>query len=154
MRLALAQHSVAAPTDAPFEEQRRALHLRITKAAEVAAASQCQILCTQECWPMPFAFCTREKRWCELAEEASEEGSSTKLCLDLATTHSLVIVNCILERDAKNQDTVWNTAVVVDGVNHQPAVVLGKQRKMHIPRVGDFNESTFYEPGSEAHGHR
>ena len=103
---------------------------------------------------MPFAFCTREKRWCEFAEEATERGASTTLCLELATRHRLVIVNCILERDSTKLDTVWNTAVVVDGVNHSPAVVLGKQRKMHIPRVGDFNESTFYEPGSDEHGHR
>ena len=154
MRLALAQHSIVSPTDAPFSEQLHALHARVAKAAEVAAASNCQILCTQECWTMPFAFCTREKKWCEFAEEAAEEGASTRLCLDLATKHRLVVINSILERVSRDLDTVWNTADVVDGVNHSPAVVVGKQRKMHIPRVGDFNESTFYEPGSDAHGHR
>jgi hypothetical protein len=30
-----------------------------------------QILCLQEAWPMPFAFCTREKEvWCEFSEDA------------------------------------------------------------------------------------
>jgi beta-ureidopropionase len=30
-----------------------------------------QVLCLQEAWPMPFAFCTREKApWLEFAEDA------------------------------------------------------------------------------------
>lgn len=30
-------------------------------------------------------------------------------------------------------------------------VVLGKHRKNHIPRVGDFNESTYYYEGNTGH---
>ena len=89
----------------------------------------------------PFAFCTREKHpWCEFAESA-ETGATTKLCKELAKKHNCVIVSPILERDENDGDTLWNTAVVIG--NHGNYV--GKSRKNHIPRVGDFNESTYRE---------
>lgn len=59
----------------------------------------------------------------------------------------MVIVSPILERDETHNDTIWNTAVVID--NHGD--VLGKHRKNHIPRVGDFNESTYYVEGNTGH---
>lgn len=59
----------------------------------------------------------------------------------------MVIISPILERDEIHNDTIWNTAVVID--NHGD--VLGKHRKNHIPRVGDFNESTYYVEGNTGH---
>lgn len=61
--------------------------------------------------------------------------------------HNMVIVSPILERDEDHGDTIWNTAVVID--NHGD--VLGKHRKNHIPRIGDFNESTYYMEGNTGH---
>ena len=29
--------------------------------------------------------------------------------------------------------------------------IIGKHRKNHIPRVGDFNESTYYMEGEDGH---
>lgn len=57
----------------------------------------------------------------------------------------MVILSPILERDEK--DMIWNTCVIIDN-NGQ---VLGKHRKNHIPRVGDFNESTYYMEGNTGH---
>lgn len=57
----------------------------------------------------------------------------------------MVIISPILERD--NSDVIWNTAVVIDNNGK----VLGKHRKNHIPRVGDFNESTYYFEGNTGH---
>ena len=48
----------------------------------------------------------------------------------------MVIVSPILERDELHHGTLWNTAVVVSNTGK----VMGKTRKNHIPRVGDFNE--------------
>lgn len=48
----------------------------------------------------------------------------------------MVVVSPILERDEIHGGTLWNTAVVVSNTG----TVLGKSRKNHIPRVGDFNE--------------
>lgn len=94
---------------------------------------------------MPFAFCTREKYpWCEFAEDA-EKGPTTEALSPVAQRHNMVIVSPILERDEK--DVIWNTAVLIgpDGK------VIGKHRKNHIPRVGDFNESTYYMEGNTGH---
>lgn len=47
----------------------------------------------------------------------------------------MVVVSPILERDDLHS-TLWNTAVVISNSGK----VLGKSRKNHIPRIGDFNE--------------
>ena len=48
----------------------------------------------------------------------------------------MVVVSPILERDDSHNGLLWNTAVVISNTG----AVLGKTRKNHIPRVGDFNE--------------
>lgn len=94
---------------------------------------------------MPFAFCTRERLpWTEYGESA-EEGVTTRFLQELAKRYSMVIISPILERDAA--DVFWNTAVVI-GNNGE---LLGKSRKNHIPRVGDFNESTYYMESTLGH---
>ncbi|XP_058244997.1 beta-ureidopropionase isoform X2 [Hemibagrus wyckioides] len=65
----------------------------------------------------------------------------------LAKKYNMVIVSPILERDEIHGGTLWNTAVVVSNTG----TVLGKSRKNHIPRVGDFNESTYYMEGNTDH---
>lgn len=59
----------------------------------------------------------------------------------------MVIVSSILERDEDHGDTIWNTCVVISNNGR----VMGKSRKNHIPRVGDFNESTYYMEGNLGH---
>lgn len=59
----------------------------------------------------------------------------------------MVVVSPVLERDSDHGDVLWNTAVVVAS----SGAVLGKTRKNHIPRVGDFNESTYYMEGNLGH---
>ncbi|KAG7171774.1 Beta-ureidopropionase-like [Homarus americanus] len=147
VRVGVIQNSIAAETTAPVSEQRAALHEKITHMTEAAALCGVNILCYQEAWTMPFAFCTREKQpWCEFAESA-ESGPTTQLCQELARKHNMVIVSPILERDSIHGDTLWNTAVVVSNTGYY----LGKSRKNHIPRVGDFNESTYYMEGDTGH---
>lgn len=86
-------------------------------------------------------MCTRQRYpWVEFSEPI--EGESTQLLRSLAKQHGLVIVSSILERE-KIKETIHNSAVVID--NH--GNILGKQEKVHIPRVGDFNESTYYMEG-------
>lgn len=58
------------------------------------------------------------------------------LSFQLAKKHDMVVVSPILERDREHGDVLWNTAVVISN----SGAVLGKTRKNHIPRVGDFNE--------------
>jgi beta-ureidopropionase len=111
-----------------------------------AGALGTNILCLQEAWTMPFAFCTREKTpWLEFAEAV--DGPSTQRLAVLARKYNMVIVSPILERDDAHGETLHNTAVVIG--NH--GNIIGSHRKNHIPRVGDFNESTYYMEGNTGH---
>lgn len=79
---------------------------------------------------MPFAFCTREKHWCEFAEPAAS-GPSTQLLSGLARKHNMVIISPILERDEEHGETIWNTAVVIGNNGN----VIGKHRKVRRGRA-------------------
>lgn len=61
---------------------------------------------------------------------------SLSVYVQAAKKYNMVIVSPILERDESHSGTLWNTAVVVSNSGK----VMGKSRKNHIPRVGDFNE--------------
>ncbi|CAM6126582.1 unnamed protein product [Calypogeia fissa] len=145
-RVGLVQNAIVLPTTAPFQHQMEALRARVGTIIAAAGEAGVNVLCLQEAWTMPFAFCTREKVWCEFAESA-EDGESTKFIQQLAHRYKMVIISPILERDAAHGDILWNTAVVVG--NH--GNIIGKHRKNHIPRVGDFNESTYYMEGNTGH---
>ncbi|KAF7987750.1 hypothetical protein HCN44_003613 [Aphidius gifuensis] len=147
VRIGLIQNSIVLPTNSPINDQRNALHNHIENIINSARDCGINILCLQEAWTMPFAFCTREKYpWMEFAEDA-ETGPSTLFLSKIARAHKMIIISPILERDSVHGDTVWNTCVVID----VDGKVLGKHRKNHIPRVGDFNESTYYFEGDTGH---
>lgn len=78
----------------------------------------------QEAWTMPFAFCTREKSWCEFAEHVN--GESTQFLQDLARKYNMVIVSPILERDIVHGETMWNTAIIIGNQGN----IIGKHRKV------------------------
>ncbi|EFX74852.1 hypothetical protein DAPPUDRAFT_306977 [Daphnia pulex] len=147
VRVGLIQNSIVLPTTDPVSAQRDALLAKIGQIIGVAHQSGVNIVCMQEAWNMPFAFCTREKHpWCEFAESA-EKGPTTVFLQDLAKRYNMVIISSILERDEDHGDTIWNTCVVISNTGN----VMGKSRKNHIPRVGDFNESTYYMEGNLGH---
>ncbi|KAF2880411.1 hypothetical protein ILUMI_25768 [Ignelater luminosus] len=147
VRIGAFQNKLPLPPTTPITDQRNALYKLAENAISIAAQAKVNIFCFQEAWNMPFAFCTREKQpWCEYAESA-ESGPTTKFLQELARQHNMVIINSILERDEIHGDVMWNTSVVID--NHGD--VLGKHRKNHIPRVGDFNESMYYMEGNTGH---
>ncbi|GAB1866018.1 Beta-ureidopropionase [Camponotus japonicus] len=147
VRVGLIQHKIVLPTTQPILNQRDAIYKKIASYIARAAQYNVQILCFQEAWNMPFAFCTREKYpWCEFAEEA-ETGPTTIFLSKFAKEYNMVIISPILERDSADGDTIWNTCVVIN----KDGKVLGKHRKNHIPRIGDFNESTYYMEGNTGH---
>lgn len=145
VRIGAIQNQIVLPTDKPVFEQVKAIHERLKVIIDMAAQTDVNVLCLQEAWTMPFAFCTREKHpWTQFAESA-ESGPTTAFLQELAKKHNMVIISPILERD--QQDVLWNTAVVISNTGN----VIGKSRKNHIPRVGDFNESTYYMEGNTGH---
>jgi len=147
VKIGLIQHSIVLPTTDPISEQAAAIREKVGRLIDIAGNNGVNVICLQEAWTMPFAFCTREKRpWLEFAESA-EDGPSTQFLRQKAKQHNMVIVSPILERDETHQGTIWNTAVIISNSGN----VIGKDRKVHIPRVGDFNESTYYMEGDLGH---
>jgi beta-ureidopropionase len=147
VRIGLIQNSIAAPTTAPIKDQYLGIQEKVGQMIDAAGAMGVNVICLQEAWTMPFAFCTREKYpWLEFAESA-EDGPSTQFLKAKAREHNMVIVSPILERDAVHGGTIWNTAVIIGNNGN----VIGKSRKNHIPRVGDFNESTYYMESQMGH---
>ena len=146
VRIGVIQNQIIESTSAPVEDQYQALADRIGEIIEVAGAMGVNVLGLQEAWTMPFAFCTREKQpWLEFAEPV--DGPSTQFLQGLAKKHNMVIVSPILERDDAHGGTIHNTAVVIGNRGN----IIGSHRKNHIPRVGDFNESTYYMEGEDGH---
>jgi|GEM_PF-130506 len=146
VRIGAIQTRIVEPTTAPVETQFQALCARTEELVHAAAAMGCNVLGLQEAWTMPFAFCTREKHpWLEFAEPV--DGPSTRFLARLARMYDMVIVSPILERDEVHGGTIHNTAVVIGNRGN----VIGFHRKNHIPRVGDFNESTYYMEGNTGH---
>jgi len=147
VRIGLIQNQIQRPTTDPVFEQYKAIEQRVETMIDAAAKMGVNIICFQEAWTMPFAFCTREKQpWMEFAMDA-KTGEATKFCQRMAKKHNMVIVSPILERDSVHSDTIWNTAVVIGNNGN----VIGISRKNHIPRVGDFNESTYYMESTLGH---
>jgi len=147
VKIGLIQNKIVLPTDAPIQDQISGLFRRVGTMIEAAGRAGVNILCLQEAWTMPFAFCTREKHpWTQFSEPA-ETGASTMFLSELAARYRMVIISPILERDEDHGDTLWNTAVIIDHTGRY----VGKTRKNHIPRVGDFNESTYYMEGNTGH---
>lgn len=50
VRVGIIQHSVVLPTDSPINEQRDAIHDKISKYVEHAANCRVNIVCLQEAW--------------------------------------------------------------------------------------------------------
>jgi beta-ureidopropionase len=146
VRIGAIQAQIVKPTTAPVEAQYDAIRDRHEEMIHAAGEMGTNVLCLQEAWTMPFAFCTREKEpWLEFAEPV--DGPSTQFLANLARRYNMVIVSPILERDETHGDTIHNTAVVIGNRGN----VIGYHRKNHIPRVGDFNESTYYMEGNTGH---
>lgn len=147
VKVAVVQNAIVAPTTATVDEQYEALERRIGQLVDVAGKGGANILCLQETWHCPFFMCTREKQpWCEFAEDPVT-GRPTRFLQRKALEYNMVIVSPILERDEAHQDLIWNTAVVIG--NH--GNVIGKHRKVHIPRINDFNEANYYLEGPFEH---
>lgn len=114
VKVGLIQNQIVKPTTESVLDQRQALFERIGRMIDVAARCGVNILCLQEAWTMPFAFCTREKLpWTEFAEPADETGASTKFLSNLAKKYGMVIISPILEREEKRGGILWNTSVII-----------------------------------------
>lgn len=95
VKVAAIQNQIVEPTDSPVEKQRDAIHKRVTQLIEAAARAGANIICMQECWTMPFSFCTRERLpWVELAESA-ENGPTTKLLSEVCLINACIFSDLV-----------------------------------------------------------
>ncbi len=78
VRIGAIQNKIVLPTTEPVYRQREAIFQRVEIMIKAAALCGVNIVCLQEAWNMPFAFCTREKQpWMEFAENPNS-GPTTK----------------------------------------------------------------------------
>jgi len=135
------------PCDGTLKEQYDAIVARTDTLLNAAGKLGANIVLLQECWTCPFFFATREKYpYVELAE-CARTGPSAQFIKKKAKELNMVIISPIMERDLNHSGRIWNTAVVFGNTGNY----IGKHRKNHIPRVGDFNEATYYTEGDSGH---
>ncbi len=109
---------------------------------EQAAKQKVQILCFQELFNGPYFCAEQTTKWYDFTEPVPE-GRTTKLFMDLAKKHGMVIVLPVYEREMDG--VYYNTAAVIDA----DGTYLGKYRKNHIPQVAPgFWEKYYFKPGN------
>ncbi len=109
---------------------------------EEAAGKGVQILCLQELFNGPYFCAEQNTKWYEMTERIPD-GPTTRLFMDLAKKHKMVIVLPIYEEDMTG--VYYNTAAVIDADGEY----LGKYRKQHIPHTHPgFWEKFYFKPGN------
>ncbi|KAM4049159.1 beta-ureidopropionase [Anomaloglossus baeobatrachus] len=140
IRVGLIQNKIQLPTSSPVAEQVNALHRRIAEIVEVAAMCDVNIVCFQEAWTMPFAFCTRERLpWTEFAESA-ENGATTKFCQEVKLIESLWPIEA---RNAAIANHCFTCAINRVGTEHfENEFTSGDGKKAHHD-FGHFYGSSY-----------
>ena len=131
VKIALLQASCSS---GPEENLRKTL-----AAAEKAAQSGAQIICTQELFRSQYFCQTENHDNFKLAEPIP--GPSTEAFQELAKKRQVVIIASLFEKRASG--LYHNTAVVIDADGR----LLGSYRKMHIPDDPLYYEKFYFTPG-------
>ncbi|MBT4428109.1 MAG: acyltransferase, partial [Rhodospirillaceae bacterium] len=108
---------------------------------EDAASKGVQVIGLQEVWTMPYFPAEKDERWFGTAEMIPE-GPTTQLMMETAKRLNMVIVSPIYELGEDGK--LYNTAAVIDADGRY----LGKFRKIHIPKVGKFDEKYYFADGN------
>lgn len=134
--------NVLSPEEHSIEEIRQAMIDKHLKLIDEAASKDVQILCLQELFTGPYFPAEHNKKWYDLSEKIPD-GPTTRLMIDKAREHNMVIVVPIYEEDMSGE--FYNTAAVIDADGEY----LGKYRKNHIPHVHPgFYEKFYFRPGN------
>ncbi len=115
-----------------------------TELIDRAADAGAEIVGLGELFPAPYFALERREMWRALAEDPAD-GPTARAMQHAAARRGIVIIAPIYELE-KNTGRRFNTAVVIDA----DGAVLGKYRKVHIPRgeneQGAFDERFYYQP--------
>ncbi|CAN5516645.1 nitrilase-related carbon-nitrogen hydrolase [soil metagenome] len=142
VRGGLIQATLSERGDAPIEKIKKSMIDKHVALIDEAAKSGVQVLCMQELFYGPYFCCEQETKWYTLTEKVPD-GPTTKLMMEIAKKHGMVIVVPMYEEDLPG--IYYNTAAVIDA----DGSYLGKFRKMHIPQCGPgFFEKFYFRPGN------
>lgn len=142
VRGALIQAKLCEPATSPVEKIKASmidLHVDlIAKAADQGA----QVCCLQELFYGPYFCAEQDAKWYEMTERVPD-GPTTKLMMELAKKHEMVMIVPVYEEDLTG--VYYNTASVIDA----DGKYLGKFRKIHIPHCSPgFWEKFYFRPGN------
>jgi N-carbamoylputrescine amidase len=112
---------------------------RTLAAADRAACSGAQIICTQELFRSQYFCQSEDYQHFELAE--SIPGPTTQAFQELAKARQVVLIASLFER--RTSGLYHNTAAVIDA----DGSLLGVYRKMHIPDDPLYYEKFYFTPG-------
>ncbi|MBM3268741.1 MAG: acyltransferase [Candidatus Sericytochromatia bacterium] len=142
VRCGLIQASNVEDPTKPVDVIAKAMVDKHVALLEEAAGKGVQILCLQELFNGPYFCAEQNTKWYEMTERIPD-GPTTRLFMDLARKHKMVIVLPIYEEDLTG--VYYNTAAVIDADGEY----LGKYRKQHIPHTHPgFWEKFYFKPGN------
>ena len=142
VRGALIQATLCEPATSPAEKIKQAMIDKHVDLIAQAAEQGAQICCLQELFDGPYFCAEQDTRWYDMTERMPD-GPTTKLMMELANKHEMVMVVPIYEEDLTG--VYYNTAAVIDA----DGTYLGKFRKIHIPHCNPgFWEKFYFRPGN------
>ncbi|HEV3203348.1 MAG TPA: nitrilase-related carbon-nitrogen hydrolase [Gemmataceae bacterium] len=142
VRGGLIQATLCEPATSPVAKIKQAMNEKHVKLIAQASQLGAQVVCLQELFNGPYFCAEQQIKWYDLTERIPE-GPTTKLMMELAKQHKLVLVVPIYEEDLPG--VYYNSAAVIDADGRY----LGKFRKMHIPHCAPgFWEKFYFRPGN------
>jgi len=142
VRAGLIQASLSEDAGAPLEKIKKSMIDKHVALIEEAAGKGVQVLCLQELFYGPYFCAEQNTRWYGVAEPVPD-GPTTRLMMELAKKHGIVMVVPIYEEEMTG--VYYNTAAVIDA----DGTYLGKYRKNHIPHCEPgFWEKFYFRPGN------
>src|SRR6202050_4909296 len=109
VRGGLIQATLAEPATSPIEKIKKAMVDKHVALIAEAAKRGAQVLCLQELFYGPYFCAEQETKWYSLTERIPD-GPTTKLMMEVAKKHGIVLVVPIYEEDLPG--IYYNTAAV------------------------------------------
>ncbi|MEM6470316.1 MAG: nitrilase-related carbon-nitrogen hydrolase [Planctomycetota bacterium] len=136
------QATLCEPGDAPVDVIKKSMIDKHVDLIAQAADQGAQVCCLQELFYGPYFCAEQNEKWYSMTEPVPE-GPTTKLMMELAKKHNMVMVVPVYEEDLAG--VYYNTAAVIDA----DGSYLGKFRKIHIPHCNPgFWEKFYFRPGN------
>jgi beta-ureidopropionase len=142
VKCGLIQASNVVDPSEPLERIKQAMIDKHVALVGEAAKQGVEVICLQELFYGPYFCAEQDAKWYTLTERIPD-GPTTKLMMELAKKHQMVMVIPMYEEDLPG--VYYNSAAVIDATGEY----LGKFRKIHIPHCNPgFWEKFYFRPGN------